>query len=351
MARCLFIVQGEGKGHMSQAMALKEYLDEAGHTVDAVLLGSSSPETVPDYFTKVFSGILKTYRSPWFLRTPNKKGIYVGRTIGFNLIYSAAYFRSIAMIRKEIDAIQPDVIFNFYELLGALAMRKTASGIRKIGLGHHFYLHLKSSLCRQRPVWHRALLWMHTQLIIKSCNRVLALSYRKEDGSDSIRVVPPLVRREFRDMSYVAGDRYLVYLLQEGFFYDLVQLARNMPGFRVDLFTSLKPDMEIPEGFRLHPFDAKNFSNLMASCRGLISTAGFDTAAEAACQGIPLAVIPTQNHLEQKCNGADIQASGIGICVSKIDQGILEQMDAKDCSEYRAWVNLAGEMIIKYMKE
>ena len=351
MARTLFIVQGEGRGHLSQSVALKEHLEEAGHSIEAVYVGGHPSRKIPDYYQDLFGGKLRPFSSPWFLRTPNKKGIYVGRTIGYNLINSAAYFRSIAMIRKEIDAIQPDVIFNFYELLGALAMKKTASGIRKIGLGHHFYLHLKSSLCRQRPVWHRALLRMHTQMIIKSCNRVLALSYRKEDGSDSIRVVPPLVRREFRDMSYVAGDRYLVYLLQEGFFYDLVQLARNMPGFRVDLFTSLKPDMEIPEGFRLHPFDAKNFSNLMASCRGLISTAGFDTAAEAACQGIPLAVIPTQNHLEQKCNGADIQASGIGICVSKIDQGILEQMDAKDCSEYRAWVNLAGEMIIKYMKE
>ena len=351
MARCLFIVQGEGKGHMSQAMALKEYLDEAGHTVEAVLLGTRSSAAVPDYFRKVFPDILLTYRSPWFLRTPNKKGIYVGRTLVYNLIHSVAYFRSIAFIRKEIAAIQPEVIFNFYELLGALAMRKTAAGIRKIGLGHHFYLHLNPSVCMGGPAWHRALLRMHTNLIIHSCNRVLALSYRNAEGSDSIRVVPPLVRKEFREMSYVAGDRYLVYLLQEGFFYDLVQLARNLPGFKVDLFTSLNPLMEVPDGIRLHPFDAKKFSKLMASCKGLISTAGFDTPAEAACQGIPLAVIPTQNHFEQKCNGADIQASGIGICVAKIDQGILEQMHANDCSAYRAWVNLAGEMIIKYMKE
>ncbi|MEA3462425.1 MAG: glycosyltransferase family protein, partial [Bacteroidota bacterium] len=157
MARCLFIVQGEGKGHMSQAMALKEYLDKAGHTVEAVLLGTSTSDAVPDYFRKAFPDRLQTYQSPWFLRTPNKKGIYVGRTIAFNLLRSPAYFRSIARIRKEIDAIGPDVIFNFYELLGALAMRKSASGIRRIGLGHHFYLHLNSSLCKAGPAWHRVL--------------------------------------------------------------------------------------------------------------------------------------------------------------------------------------------------
>ncbi len=351
MARCIFIVQGEGKGHMSQALALKEYLDEAGHTVEAVLLGTGFPDAVPDYFRKAFHGRLKTYRSPWFLRTPNKKGIYVGRTIVYNLFRSAAYFRSISMIRKDIAALRPDVIFNFYELLGALAMRKTAPRIMKIGLGHHFYLHLNSSLCSRRPAWHRILLRTHTRMIINSCTRVLALSFREEQGNESIRIVPPLVRREFREMIHVPGDRYLVYLLQDGFFYELVQLARAMPEFKADLFTSLKPAMEIPGGIRIHSYDAEKFSNLMASCKGLISTAGFDTAAEAACQGIPLAVIPSRNHFEQRCNGEDIQSKGIGVCVSGIEKGTLDRMKAWDSSEYRAWVNLAGEKIIKCMQE
>ena len=351
MAKCIFIVQGEGKGHMSQALALKEYLDEAGHTVEAVLLGTGASDKVPDYFKKAFPDRLRIFRSPWFLRTPNKKGIYIGRTLLINLFYSAGYLKEITRIRREIDALQPDVIFNFYELLGALAMRKTDRGIRKIGLGHHFYLHLNKALCKIGPVWHRILLKMHTNLIMKSCDMVLALSFRQEKGSDAIRVVPPLVRREFREMHYVPGDRYLVYLLQEGFFYDLVRLARSTPGFQADLFTSLTPAIEIPEGIRIHSFDAKKFSKLTASCKGLITTAGFDSAAEAACHGIPLAVIPSHNHFEQKCNGADITAKGIGISVSQINQGILERMHSFDSREYRAWVDQAGEMILNSMEE
>jgi len=351
MASCLFMVQGEGKGHMSQALALREYLVDAGHTVDAVLLGTGSPDNVPDYFREVFSVNLRIFRSPWFLRTPNKKGIYVGRTLLFNLFHSAGYLKEIARIRREINAIKPDVIFNFYELLGALAMRKIDPGIRRIGLGHHFYLHLNKEQFRMGPVWHRALLGMHTRILMKSCDRVMALSFRKEQGSDSILVVPPLVRREFREMKYAPGKRYLVYLLQEGFFYDLAQLARQEPDFQVDVFTSLKPDMEIPEGIRLHPFDAKKFSKLMASCKGLITTAGFDTAAEAACHGIPLAVIPSRNHFEQHCNAKDITAKGIGIAVSHIDRGILERMHAFDCGDYRLWIEQAAEQLIKTIEE
>jgi len=351
MARCLFIVQGEGKGHMSQAMALKEYLLEAGHTVDAVFLGISSSGMVPDYFRDSFPDNLHIFRSPWFLRTPNKKGIYVGRTLLYNLVRSPGYLQTIARIRREIEAIGPDVVFNFYELLGALAMRRTAPGIRKIGVGHHFYLYLNSSLCKTGPAWHRGLLRLHTSMIIKSCDRVLALSFRKDQGSSNIQVVPPLVRRQFREMNYVPGDRYLAYMLSEGFIYDLVMMAKSLPVFQADLFTSLNPAIELPEGIRIHPFDAKKFSNLMASCKGLITNAGFDSAAEAAYHGIPLAVIPSHNHFEQRCNGADITANRIGMVVSRIDLQILENMRSFDCSEYREWVNQAGEQFVKCVEE
>jgi len=349
MARCLFIVQGEGKGHMSQAIALKEYLHDAGHQVEAVLLGSSSPDSIPDYFRDSFPNKLQIYRSPWLQRTPNKKGIYVGRTILLNLLHSFGYFRSIARIRREIAAVQPDVVFNFYELLGALAMRKTAPGINKIGLSHHFYLYLNQARFRMGPAWHRILLRYHSRLVAKSCDQVMALSFKQEQGRDDLQVQAPLVRRKFREMNHNPGDRYLVYLLQEGFFYDLVRLARSMPGFQADLFTSLNPAIEIPEGIRLHPFDAEKFSILMSSCKGLITTAGFDTAAEAAFHGIPLAVIPTHNHFEQRCNAADIQAKGIGQAVTKIDRDILDKMHSVDPGEFRDWVNQAGEQIIKCM--
>jgi len=351
MARCLFIVQGEGKGHMSQAIALQEFLLEAGHTVEAVLLGSAFPEKVPNYFRESFSSNLQLYRSPWFLRTPNKKGIYVGRTILFNLFHSFDYFRSVARIRREIATVQPDVVFNFYELLGSLALRKIAPGVKKIGLGHHFYLYLNRAHFNLGPLWHRWLLHLHSRLIASSCDQVLALSYRQEQGKKDIQVIPPLVRKEFRETKYHPGDRYLVYLLQEGFFYDLVRLEQSLPDFRADLFTSLNPAMEIPEGIRLFPFDAKNFSNLMSSCKGLITTAGFDTAAEAAFRGIPLAVIPTHNHFEQRCNAADIHAKGIGVAVSKIDREMLDKMHSRDSQEFREWVNLAGEQVIKCMEK
>ena len=142
MAKCVFIVQGEGRGHMSQSMALKEVLEEAGHTVEAVYVGRGLHNTVPNYFEHCFSDMLRRFHSPYFLRTPNRKGIYVGRTCLFNLLRTLTYFREIRRIGKEINALRPDVVFNFYDVVGAMAMRRLDTGIKCIGIGHHFYLHL-----------------------------------------------------------------------------------------------------------------------------------------------------------------------------------------------------------------
>ena len=51
--RCLFVVQGEGRGHLTQAMALRRMLREAGHRVEGTVVGNveawlvdGSPELV-----------------------------------------------------------------------------------------------------------------------------------------------------------------------------------------------------------------------------------------------------------------------------------------------------------------
>ena len=81
MANCVFIVQGEGRGHMSQSIALKEYLEKAGHLVEAVFVGTPNAASLPDYFRDHFPNRIRIFQSPYFLGTPNRKGIYVGRTL------------------------------------------------------------------------------------------------------------------------------------------------------------------------------------------------------------------------------------------------------------------------------
>jgi uncharacterized protein (TIGR00661 family) len=351
MAKCVFIVQGEGKGHMSQALALKEYLADAGHSIEAVFIGCNYPGPIPEYFKEAFQKNLACFHSPFFLRTPNKKGIYVGRTILFNLARSLIYMSEVNRLRKAITNLDPDVVFNFYDVIGALALRKVDPGIRRVGIGHHFFLHLDGYRSRGGSVWHKWLLRLHTSQVMRSCDRVLALSYTEEKGNDRITVVPPLIRKAFREIRYNPGERYLVYLLNEGFIYNLISLSQKDPDFQADVFSGLEPGISLPSGLEFQTFSAELFKEKMSTAKGLICSAGFDTISEAAYHGIPLVAIPVKNHFEQLCNSYDVERSGIGQRADDVYPELLKQMKSPDQREFRSWVDRAGELIINSMNE
>lgn len=51
----LFIVQGEGRGHLTQAITLEDMLQRNGHEVVEVLVGKSSSRTLPGFFQSEYS--------------------------------------------------------------------------------------------------------------------------------------------------------------------------------------------------------------------------------------------------------------------------------------------------------
>ncbi len=48
--RYVFIVQGEGRGHLTQAISMERLLRESGHEVAAVLVGKSPARKLPAFF-------------------------------------------------------------------------------------------------------------------------------------------------------------------------------------------------------------------------------------------------------------------------------------------------------------
>jgi hypothetical protein len=186
---------------------------------------------------------------------------------------------------------------------------------------------------------------------MRSCDRLLALSFREEKANSSMELVPPLIRKAYRKMTYQPGSRYLVYFLKEGYLYDLIRLAREDPEFQADVFTEVLPEIELPPGIRIFSKKGADFREKMASCKGFIGSAGFDAVAEAAYHGIPQAVIPVRNHFEQRCNSLDVEASGIGIKLDHLVPGLQQNMKHVDPAVYRTWADRSGELFLKYLKE
>ncbi|MCD8263737.1 MAG: hypothetical protein LUD02_05910 [Tannerellaceae bacterium] len=48
--KLLFIIQGEGRGHLTQALALSRQLTAEGHEIVAALVGKSPSRRLPSFF-------------------------------------------------------------------------------------------------------------------------------------------------------------------------------------------------------------------------------------------------------------------------------------------------------------
>lgn len=57
----LFIVQGEGRGHLTQAITLEEILRRNGHEVVEVLVGKSSSRRLPGFFNRNIHAPVKRF--------------------------------------------------------------------------------------------------------------------------------------------------------------------------------------------------------------------------------------------------------------------------------------------------
>ena len=73
----LFFVQGEGRGHLTQALALKEKLEKRSQEIVAIITGEDSKHKLPAFFKEQIDCPLFTIDSPNFIVDKQEKGIKV----------------------------------------------------------------------------------------------------------------------------------------------------------------------------------------------------------------------------------------------------------------------------------
>ena len=65
--RYLFIIQGEGRGHLTQAITMEKMLLSRGHDVVRMLVGKSPSRTLPAFFTNGVKAPLAYFESVNFV--------------------------------------------------------------------------------------------------------------------------------------------------------------------------------------------------------------------------------------------------------------------------------------------
>ncbi|HMB42171.1 MAG TPA: glycosyltransferase family protein [Balneolaceae bacterium] len=76
----------------------------------------------------------------------------------------------------------------------------------------------------------------------------------------------------------------------------------------------------------VNPVNNAGFLNSLETCRGVLTSGGFETCAEAMYLRKKLMVLPIQNQYEQLCNAAALQQMGISV-VSKVTEEFSNRLE------------------------
>lgn len=361
--KILFAVQGQGRGHLTQAIALKPMLERAGHEVIEVLLGGELNQPVPTFVETAFAGIpLRRFDSPSFTLGGDRRGIDWFDTLRATGKLAPTYRESVRQIEDHVRRTRPDVLVNFYEpLVGAYYIGRGRRGVPQVSIAHqHMFVHPRYPFPAGSRIERQAMI-LHTRFASFGAAVRLALSlYPAESRKmDRVVVVPPLLRDSVFGVDASRDDgHYLVYLWRPELLPEAVELSLRRPDLTVHCFTDLASvpgnegdERRLSRSLTVHQLSDTLFLELMATCSGIATTAGFESTCEAMYFGKPLMMVPT--HLEQRCNALDAATLGAGVRARRFELDRLERFRGAynfDTSAFRTWVESAEEIFIRQIE-
>lgn len=355
--RFLFIVQGEGRGHLTQALSLAAMLRRHGHEITGVLVGRSPQRVLPDFFRARIGAPVVEFEAPRFAFDRSNRSVSMLRTLLGNLRPGslARFRRSARIIREQIAAQHPDQIVNFYELLSSLTVWLYSIRIPMTGIAHQFLLGHRAYPYARNTGVEGFLLRLHARMTACGCAQLLGLSFRPmdDDTHRHIRVVPPLLRRDALSGSVSDEGFVLGYMVNNGFAAELRQWCAGHPQWSVHLFWDrfgAPQTLPAEGGLVFHRLDDAEFLDRMHRCRGYVTTAGFESVCEAMYLGKPMMLIPA--HIEQRINAADAAAAGAGIVAGRFDLGrFTDYLGHRHppVAGFREWVDSAEERFIRLL--
>ncbi len=357
--RVLFIIQGEGRGHLTQAISLSQILHRAGHQVGAVLVGQAEGREIPAFFSEQIHAPIFPFLSPNLIYDRNKGSIHIGRTIRTHLLRSKKYAASLRAIHTQVQTIQPDLIVNFYEVLGGLYKIMYRPAAPMVCVAHQ-YLLLHPQFSFPKNSWlDRRIVNFNTRLTALGASRKFALSFRRfaeTESADGLTIMPPLLRREVRSLQPESGDFALVYLTHSSLSHQIIAWHEQHPELPLHCFwdNPSAPDVQrMDDTLTFYRLNGPKYLRMMETCRALVTTAGFESVCEAMYLGKPVLMVPVPKHFEQACNAIDGVLAGAGASARTFDLSVLTDFlpyFQSPQADFQTWCHETDHLFVKHLE-
>jgi uncharacterized protein (TIGR00661 family) len=349
----MFVVQGEGRGHLTQAISMHEILKRNGDEVTEVLVGINEMLVLPSFFRERMKCPVSTFSSSCFLFSAKHKKSLFFRSIFYNLRKLPGYVKSMRFIKKRINENDVGLVINFYEIMTGLTYAFMRPQTPYVCIAHQYLFFHPDFVFPKKNKLQLAGLLLFTRLTCLRASGLLALSFREMQSVGKLCVVPPLIRAEVRRRTPVQGNYILGYMLNAGFSEQVLDWHYRNKDVLLHFFWDKKDvskEWQVDETLTFHPLDDTAFLDYMAGCKAYSSTGGFESICEAFYLQKPVMMIPA--HIEQECNAFDAVNSGVGISADKFD--LFELLTFlplyQPDTTFVAWVDKGDFMIVNGLK-
>lgn len=348
-----FVVQGEGRGHMTQAIAAARHLRDAGHEIAQVLVGRSPFRSVPTYFVREMDAPVEAFDAPTQVPDRAGRGVSVGASARDALRRLPRFLLGARRIHSVTRAA--DVVVNFFDLAGGISRLLFRTRTPSVSVAHNYvFLHPALAHAPGRR-YVRGLVMGYARATSLRSASMIALSFDPlpELREARLIVAPPLLRPGLDGRVPRDGGYLLAYALNPGYGDVLAKWHRRNSAVEVHCYIDggvAALGAEPGAGFHAHALDQEAFLGHLEGCRAYVGSAGFESVCEAFHLGKPALVIPTAGQFEQSLNAWDAERAGAA------RPGGYEQLDAfwshppvpapERVEAFRAWVRRAPEIVV-----
>ncbi len=282
----------------------------------------------------------------------NNRSVNLPATIASVIRLAPEYVGALGRMSAIVRELRPDVILNFFEpLMGIYALTRHRRPPIVV-VGHQFMF--------EHPVYIRApgmklqqlgMKWF-VRLVGAASTRVALSLYEAPDlPRRSLYVCPPILRKRLFELQSRAGDFLLVYLVNHGYSEHIIKWHQANPRAVIHCFydkPGAPPEFRHDDTLTFHRLDGEKFLRLMAECKFVVCTAGFESVSEAAYLGKPLFMMPVENHVEQQINALDAVRAGLGITDKAFNLDRLSELPSRlDNTAFRAWLARAEQTLFR----
>ena len=314
--KILYGINGTGNGHITKSLNIISNLNKLGYkNIDILISGNNHSLNIPyKYKFHGFSLKYNQYFSIDYLKTLKD-------------------FKPLQFIKDiKIDLSNYDKIITDFEPITSWTCKKQK--VSCLGISHQYAF---SSDKSPRPDKKS----LFGEFILKNMSPVdneIGLHFKKYDDN----ILYPIIRDEILYSVPTKGGVFTVYLPSYSLSQLLPILSKHNAVF--EIFSKEVDKLKVYKNCLIKPSSIKDFTKSLINCRGIITSAGFETPAEAMFLKKKLMCIPILGQYEQLCNAESLKELGVMV---RYDLSDIESFLKTKSKYVFKWENPMNEIIQK----